>query len=243
MPVLFLCVVLFALLISFVLMFLWHCKTKAFFQECFSDPHRDARFCHVLETVDGETSTMVRLLYLFDRFHHLCSGHGVRPILYAGALLGWYFDKRPLPWDDDIDLIVLGEDVPALRRLDGFRDDQMLIEINPHSTSRSPDSHNMIDGRVICSKTGRFLDIIFFFPVGRGFLGGKRLPRDSFLSDDLTPIQSSVFNGKPCFVPHRPDAVLYRLYSLKKISPCNHGPPGDRSWCFRNGSWVKMIAH
>ena len=46
---------------------------------------------------------------------------GIKPILMYGNLIGYYFNGKMLPWDDDIDMILLKQSADKLENYEGER--------------------------------------------------------------------------------------------------------------------------
>ena len=58
----------------------------------------------------------------------VCSPHGIKPILWAGGLIGWSFNEQMLPWDDDLDVLITEDDVPKLKQLNNSNTNSLLID-------------------------------------------------------------------------------------------------------------------
>ena len=50
-------------------------------------------------------------------FHHFCNDNDIIYTLFAGSLIGYYWNKRPIAWDDDIDVLVRDKDFQKIRKL------------------------------------------------------------------------------------------------------------------------------
>ena len=42
-------------------------------------------------------------------------------------LIGWYFNRRILPWDNDIDIVLTGKSIENFKKLDNFETDEIII--------------------------------------------------------------------------------------------------------------------
>lgn len=58
----------------------------------------------------------LQLLDLLLAFQKICSERGIRWWLDSGSLLGAVRGKGFIPWDDDVDVCVLGEDYPKIKK-------------------------------------------------------------------------------------------------------------------------------
>ena len=51
------------------------------------------------------------MLYeLLEQFHHICSKHNIKYMLFAGSALGAVRHKKIIPWDDDLDVVMMREE-------------------------------------------------------------------------------------------------------------------------------------
>jgi len=97
-----------------------------------------------------------------------------------GSLLGWWWNKRIMPWDSDIDVQVsesaihflaayYNMTVHTFQDADAFGEEEgqlvkeerkYLLEVNPYyKNSSTDDSMNVIDARWIDTTTGLYIDI------------------------------------------------------------------------------------
>ena len=215
-------------------------KSAKFFNECGKDSplaHMDHRFCD-----KNHNNPLKTLIPMYKSFMNLAIKHGIKPVLFFGGLLGWHFNKKFLPWDDDVDLVFIGKDIDKFKKLDGYENDLFFIEVNPNSKNRSKkDYNNIIDARVISKKNGLFIDIFFMTPNGdnSSIYSDKTTVNDQHLSN-LIPIKKGIFEEFEVFLPNNVTECLKSRYGPGVTSYDKHGPPGDRySWSFVNGKWSK----
>lgn len=88
-----------------------------------------------------------------------------------GALLGWYWNQRLLPWDTDIDVQLSFDTLKSLAASNNMTEYKYtlpeektpriyLFDINPHYLiSSSADVANKIDARWIDTTNGKYIDI------------------------------------------------------------------------------------
>ncbi|KAK6375674.1 mannosyltransferase [Exophiala oligosperma] len=153
-----------------------------------------------------------------------------------GTLLGWYWNQKFLPWDNDIDVqmsvetlaglvahnrtrhsyTVVGEDSPR----------SYLLDINPHYKLVSTlDVANKIDGRWIDTTNGKYIDITAVH-VSRGvtdnvpFLEGVYFSKDGHncKRGDLFPLRKENFEGITVKVPHDPVNILKAEYGKSSLT-------------------------
>ena len=91
--------------------------------------------------------------------------------LSHGALLGWWWNGKLLPWDTDLDFQMTATGIAKLASTANMTEysykgrhsqqtRKYLLDINPHhSIASSRDVANKIDGRWIDTMSGKFIDI------------------------------------------------------------------------------------
>lgn len=90
--------------------------------------------------------------------------------LSHGTLLGWYWNRKFLPWDNDIDVQMSVETLARLAKLNMTEYQHIvsgevaprtyMLDINPHhSIASTRDVANKIDGRWIDTSNGKYIDI------------------------------------------------------------------------------------
>jgi phosphorylcholine metabolism protein LicD len=133
-------------------------KSK-FFNEKGNNSHLDSKYGknQNLQEIHRE------LKKLLKQFTYICSEKEIKPIIMHGSLIGWYFNRRILPWDNDIDIVLTGKSIENLKKLDNFETEKIIIKVNPNSVDRNNDKNNKIDARVISKENGVFIDITFLY--------------------------------------------------------------------------------
>lgn len=199
-----------------------------FFKEKYS--HKDIRYVK-----NNSPPSMAELFEIYEVFMEICdeSETAIHPILMHGSLIGWLHGGNPLPWDDDIDVCICGEDqISAFKKLDKFEKKSYFVEINPNSKSRCPyDRHNVIDARLISKKTGTFIDVTFLTPISSDQVS-CRSPHE-YPIVDIFPLQESKFMGVPCYVPSNVKSVLVSEYGENVMEW------KFQNWTFDGNNWKR----
>lgn len=187
-----------------------------YFQEA-GDGHYDRRFYNGEVSPDEKRQVLCRLLATLVS---ACARHGVQVVLMHGALIGWHWNRRLLPWDTDIDVSVLLEELPVLEKIarEGFAGTRTLLEINPHSADRTSLNRdfrenrdpNKIDARMIDVETGLFIDITALASIQNGKRATKCV--HVYEEKDLFPLQPSSFEGVEILVPANVINVITQEY-------------------------------
>lgn len=162
---------------------------------------------------------------LLRDFMRVCEKLEIKPILMYGGLIGWYWNQRLLPWDDDVDMCLLYEDMARLDAAASCEDlyDRRFyfLEVNPNYVCRESRNHhhddhaelNKIDARFIHTPTGLLIDLTALAPSRPGVISSK-CPHH-YREEHLFPLHRSEIEGIAIYVPHRVDVVLEQRYGFK----------------------------
>ena len=127
-----------------------------FFNEKENNKHIDKRFASSISLNIDRIEFLKKLLKntvtIFKKV-------GIPCIIMHGTLIGWFWGKQILPWDNDIDLIILDEHREILKSLNNFQNNEIIIEVNPSIDRITRDPNNIIEARIICKNTGIFIDV------------------------------------------------------------------------------------
>jgi phosphorylcholine metabolism protein LicD len=77
-------------------------SNEKFFTEATFSQHLDSRYGVRNLRLEDIHSTLKYLLKVFSEY---CKENDIKPVIMHGTLIGYYFNKKILPWDDDIDII------------------------------------------------------------------------------------------------------------------------------------------
>ena len=158
--------------------------------------------------------------------------------LAHGALLGWYWNQKLLPWDTDLDVQVTSKSLETLAAqnmsehvyhstaTEATR--TYLLDINPHSSIISTkDVANKIDARWIDTTNGKFIDITAVHLEKPSNAGPNwNAAEDSILfckdghryhQRDVYPLQQSILDGTQAKVPAQSKKILEEEYGKKAL--------------------------
>ena len=190
-------------------------KNKKFFKELPNHNHLDYRYGKLNNQNKHKT-----LIYLLKRFMDYSHENKIKPILMYGGLIGYYFNNKLLPWDDDIDMILLK---PSSDKLKNYEDDKILIEVNPNCNNYSvTDSQNKISSRVISKENGLFIDLTFFIEQGNYWVckdGNKFIKKDIIQYNDEKYLKRGIFEGISVWIPNNIENCLRTKYGENVFTP------------------------
>ena len=179
-----------------------------FFKETNFSNHLDIRYGKKNISIEKNKSTLIYLLKMFSKY---CEEKNIKLIIMHGSLIGYYFNKKILPWDDDIDIILIEDDSYKLKNYNGY---DYIIEVNPNSINRSKkDINNVIDARVISKINGIFIDITYFF--GKDILCAK--DTHCYKSEYILPLTKTIFENIDVWVPNDIKNCLVKEYGQKVL--------------------------
>ena len=187
---------------------------KKFFKEDINNPHLDYRYSKSNITLSEIHET---LIFLLDNFSKYCEKNYIKPIIMHGSLIGYYFNQKILPWDDDIDIILDENSVKNLVNSEHNINDDILIEINKNYKNRSKlDFNNRIDARIISKINGVFIDITFFYSNNHDEIQAK--DGHIYSKSDIYPLKKTKFENSVVYVPFNIKNCLIREYGKKVLN-------------------------
>jgi LicD family len=162
---------------------------------------------------DIRSKNLARLVAAWSQFSLQA---GVHPWINHGALIGWFWNQKLLPWDADIDVQILYSEFPKLVALNGSEyGGRYMLDVNPYHSQRLPIDGNTIDARFIDMTTGLFIDITALVMKG-GRLSCKS-PHYYYV-DDLFPLHLTQLEGAFVFRPHRAMKILVTEYGERSMT-------------------------
>ncbi|ETI24890.1 hypothetical protein G647_04260 [Cladophialophora carrionii CBS 160.54] len=210
--------------------------------------HCDPRFAPSRPPSIEETKKT--LLTLLESFAATMNDLRAETWIAHGTLLGWYWNQKVLPWDNDIDVQMTMETLCRLAAHNmseyhypaggagEYTPRVYLLDIDPHyRTVSTRDVANKIDGRWIDTTNGKYIDITAVHvsvgktehtPFDQGVLFSK--DRHRYLSEELFPLEDKSFEGVAVKVPHKPSKILSGEYGKKSLTDtrfhwCAHALP------------------
>ena len=189
---------------------------RKFFKEMKNKPHLDIRYGrHNLSKSNIHAQLKMLLSQTVDVFNKI----DIPCIIMHGSLIGWYFGEKMLPWDDDIDIVILDEHREKLKTLHGYQNNNILIEVNPVIDTIQRDPSNIIEARIICKNTGVFIDITNLSKGNIFHIGPSKtnvISKTFHLNKQYTNTDSFLF--KPvCYNYSDHFDIRYHLISENKI--------------------------
>jgi hypothetical protein len=215
-----------------------------YFHEAGKGSHYDKRF-FITEIPMNEKKKI--LMILLKDFVQMTAQNDIKTILMHGGLIGWAWNKKLLPWDQDIDVCLLYED---LDKLNGIQNDvqynrgNFLLDINPnyierntknkkHNETKEP---NRIDARFIDKKTGLYIDITALFEINTEYFITK-CPH-KYKKGDILPLKDDKVDGINIYVPNNTPAVLIQEYGKNVLLSSEYN---GWKFNFNKGVWEKSI--
>ncbi|KAM7195081.1 LicD family domain containing protein [Naviculisporaceae sp. PSN 640] len=203
---------------------------EKYFHEAGFNPHYDGRFAQVEL---GYQEQKQALRNLVESFLSTFRDIGVETWLAHGSLLGWWWNKRILPWDSDIDVQVTESGIwffAAYYNMSVFyyqtprnpEGRKYMLEVNPHFDNRDQtDTMNKIDARWIDMKSGLFIDITaarynLSHPGGEGMMSCK--DGHEFHDTAIFPLRETTFEGVAAKIPYKYQQLLVEEYGKQALT-------------------------
>ncbi|KAI9853801.1 MAG: hypothetical protein M1830_006629 [Pleopsidium flavum] len=160
---------------------------------------------------------------------------GAETWIMHGTLLGWWWNRKILPWDSDVDVQV---SEPTMHFLASYynmtvhhyklphipQGREYMLEINPSYVKRTQaDEFNVIDARWIDTETGLFIDITTVRKnearISNGTEGALIVKdKHHYLEKDLFPLRESMYEDMPVKVPFAYTQVLAEEYGNRALT-------------------------
>jgi hypothetical protein len=205
---------------------------QKYFHESTSCDHCDARYGKSsLSHIDRRRD----LSALMRAYLSTMNDIGIETWLMHGSLLGWYWNRKIMPWDTDVDVQITEKSMQNLAdyynmsvhhfRLPGSSEGRdYLLEINPNWANPSAiDVNNKIDGRWVDMMSGLYVDMTTLRWSEQGEARGRKgamMCKDGhrYEHKDIFPLRGSTFEGMPAKVPFAYANVLAEEYGAPSMS-------------------------
>ncbi|EMG45591.1 hypothetical protein G210_4214 [Candida maltosa Xu316] len=184
-----------------------HHVAYPFFQRYISDRERQAVLHH-----------MVRVWF------QLMEAYGFQTWINYGSMLGWKFNGLNMPWDTDIDVQIPIAQLDKLAQVlnktlvvenPRYGNARYWLEVSP-TFVRQGNGKNHIDARFIDINSGLYIDISALSFEEQQQEEEEPLLRcknyNYFSYDEISPIQSSFFEGASVYLPNNITGILNRKY-------------------------------
>lgn len=212
----------------------WHKQTKYFHESTF-DSHYDGRFADRPLKYDEKQE---HLSSLVQTYLTTMNEIGAETWLMHGTLLGWYWNRKVMPWDSDIDVMVSEASIGLLARyynmsMHHFKvpgtnlKRKYMLEVNPHCFNGDIDKENRIDARWIDTGIGLFIDITTLRHNKTAAAEGDDesmivKDRHHYLYDDIYPLREGIFESAPAWIPYSYGDILIEEYGDQALSDIYH---------------------
>lgn len=218
-----------------------------YFHESVFHPHYDGRFA---ENVLPDAQRHGYLTDLMRTYLSTMNDIGAETWIMHGSLLGWWWNRKIMPWDSDVDVQMSEGSMHYLAkyynmtvhhfRLPGSEHGRdYLLEVNPHYLNASTsDWLNVIDARWIDTESGLFIDIttlrvdrtgeeVQVRVAENGEWESEQTPmmyckdRHQYRYKDIFPLRRSKFEGVDVRVPYAYSELLEGEYGPRSLTNKN----------------------
>lgn len=138
-----------------------------------------------------------RLVTIYQEFIDICDKQDIKPIIMHGSLIGWYFNRKMLPWDTNINISVIGKSTDSFIQLDGYETDTLKIWINPNIQNRIPNKTNNIDAKIIDKNNNQtVINITFLYQSVDDYFKNKVIHNLNVINTTTNPFKRSNYELK-----------------------------------------------
>ncbi|KAI8841082.1 LicD family-domain-containing protein [Chytriomyces cf. hyalinus JEL632] len=142
-----------------------------------------------------------------------------------GALLGWAWNGKLLPWDTDLDIQMSMQQLVELVAYNGtMLEGRFLIDVNPSLFVRGRQRNNVIDARVVDTETGYFMDITGLADLAGHEEGVTCKSPHRYSYQDISPLKETELEGVRVWRPNESMRVLNAEYGTKALTKTMYRP-------------------
>ncbi|KAF4552677.1 LicD-like protein [Elsinoe fawcettii] len=198
--------------------------------------HYDGRFAKAEVPYTERRETLIALIRAYLA---TMNEIGAETWIMHGSLLGWWWNKRIMPWDTDLDVMISEQSADHLSRYynmtvhhfkhEGWNTGRdYMLEMNPYYTNASRDDGlNKIDGRWVDMVSGLFIDITVLHrdteAQSKGQAGAMYCKDNhTYTMDTIFPLRESVFEDTPALIPYAYTEILMEEYGTESLVNRNY---------------------
>ncbi|KAL9611597.1 MAG: hypothetical protein Q9167_003755 [Letrouitia subvulpina] len=178
------------------------------------------------------SETRVTLVELLNSYASTMQRLGIVTWIAHGALIGFCWNQKLLPWDTDLDAQVTLETLEVLAQSHNYTEfdhpdtgsaRRYLLDINPYyNVTSMEDTANRISGRWIDTQNGKYLDITAIYPkIGDANLllckDGHRYSRE-----DIFPLRQVELESVNVLIPNEYKRLVELEYGPKALTRRKH---------------------
>lgn len=153
---------------------------------------------------------------MIDYLHQLFAQHKINYFLVSGTLLGWARHQKLIPWDDDIDIMILDKDTQKLESLfDTIITDEYEIfeQYHNHLYKFFSPKNKIINGK---NYSFPYIDLFVAHTLDKSISFFKM----DFEYDTVYPIKKDKLNKIEVCIPNKPDLILTKIFGPTYMDIC-----------------------
>ncbi|KAJ3237278.1 hypothetical protein HDU81_009784 [Chytriomyces hyalinus] len=211
---------------------------RKYFREAGSDQKRDLRYAHMTHSTsvlsaikshfkpDHDLATVqASLIQILQAWSTFTMRNEIVWWISHGALLGWAWNGKLLPWDTDLDIQMSMRQLVELVAYNGtVLEGRFLIDVNPSLFVRGRQLNNVIDARVVDTETGYFMDITGLVDLAGDGEGVTCKSPHRYSHQDISPLKETELEGVRVWRPNESVRVLNAEYGTKALTKTEYRP-------------------
>ncbi|KAJ3401628.1 hypothetical protein HDU80_005853 [Chytriomyces hyalinus] len=212
---------------------------RKYFREAGSDQKRDFRYAQLTRSSssiisaikshfkpDHDLATVqASLVQILQAWSTFTMRNEIVWWISHGALLGWAWNGKLLPWDTDLDIQMSMQQLVELVAYNGtMLEGRFLIDVNPSLFVRGRQRNNVIDARVVDTETGYFMDITGLADLAGDEEGVTCKSPHRYSYQDISPLKETELEGVRVWRPNESMRVLNAEYGTKALTKTIYRP-------------------